>query len=157
MTATSSLVKDFLSKTYEERQAFLRLRTKEQRALFLEELASSMGSGEPFSLEDFLSLDLTDRVLMTPHILNYEPTFTLEVMKDGVQLEVATSGGGRFGKDRKFRNFSKGVHTLSFRAALILLESYGEQVEFLSQRGKVKELHLARQAREAKQQKEAKA
>lgn len=137
----------YLNKNFDERKNYLLTLSKEAKLSLLEDLAENMGYNKPVSLEDFLELDMTHRFLMTPFLLRDEPIFTLEVFKGGVQLEKSRTGGGRFGKDRKFEDFEIGKHTLSFKRALVLLESYGEHVEFLSQRGKVREIHEAREKR----------
>lgn len=140
-------VDSYLSKNFDERRHYLLTLSQEARLLFLGELAENMGHDKAVSLEDFLELDMSHRFLMTPFILNEEPTFIIEVFRNGVQLEKARTGGGRFGKERKFEDFGIGKHKLSFKKALVLIESYGEHVDFLSQRGKVREIHEAREKR----------
>jgi len=141
------LFKNYIKKSFEERKNYLTSLNKEAKMLLLEQLAENMGVDKEVSLEDFLELEMAHRVMMTPSILSQEPVFQLEVFADGVQLEKKTSGGGRFGRDRKFHTFEKGVHTLGFKAALVLIETYGEHVEFLSTRNKVREKHAARELR----------
>lgn len=136
----NKVIQEFLEKDPAERAHYLRVRTKEERAILFDLLAAEMGYNKSFSLSEFCSLDMAYRVQMTPKILQYEPQFCLQVLKP-IQLEIATSGGGRHGRDRKYQTIEPGIHHFSFRKALVLFESYGPDVEFMThQRDLVREI-----------------